>query len=255
MRPGVELSVAELGPEGAPTLLFLHGGAGAMFQWSHQLRYLAPSWRVIALDFRGHGESPECRASRYDADEFLSDVEAATDVLGLPERFGLLGHSFGGAVAAGYAVRHPHRLERLVLMSIAERVPLSPWTPKLLKLPLPVLTTVRRLFRNQLNCSPAVLKKLVPAIMAWSGHELFHRIQVPTLVVAGEWDLLTRVRRVREMAERIPGAGFEVVRTSGHLPQLERPSAVNRLLERFLDPERATSRCWRGTLEVPHEVG
>lgn len=255
MRPGVDLSVAELGPEGAPTLLFLHGAAGAMFQWSNQLRHLSESYRVIALDFRGHGESPECRASRYDADEFLADVEGAVDALGLPPRFGLLGHSFGGAVAAGFAVRHPQRLERLVLMSIADKVPLSPWAPALLRLPVPILTTVRRLFRNQLNCSPAVLKKLVPAVISWTGMGIFDRIGVTTLVVAGEWDLLTRVRKVREMAARIPGADIEVVRTSGHLPQLERPGAVNRLLERFLDPERATSRSWRGTLEVPHEVG
>lgn len=231
-------------------LLFLHGAAGALFQWSHQLRHLASSYRVVALDFRGHGESPEAKASRYDAEEFLADVEGAVAALGLPGRFGLLGHSFGAAVAAGYAVRHPHRLDRLVLMSIADQVPLSPWAPALLSLPVPVLTAVRRLFRNQLNCSPAVLKKLVPAVIAWSGFGLFDRIGVTTLVVTGEWDLLTRVRKVRQMAGRIPGAEIEVVRTSGHLPQLERPEAVNRLLERFLDPG-ASTRSWRGTLEVP----
>lgn len=247
--------MAELGPPEAPALLFLHGAAGAMFQWSNQLRYLAETYRVIALDFRGHGESPECHASRYDADEFLGDVEGAVEALALPPRFGLLGHSFGGAVAAGYALRHPDRLERLVLMSIADKVPLSPWAPAFLALPVPVLRAVRKLFRNQLNCSPAVLKKLVPAVIAWDGMGVFDQIGVTTLVITGEWDLLTRVRKVRAMAERIRGADIEVVRNSGHLPQLERPQAVNRLLERFLDPDRATSRSWRGTLEVPHEVG
>lgn len=254
MRPGVGLSIAELGPAGAPSLVFLHGAAGACFQWHNQLRHLANRFRVHAIDFRGHGLSPEPRMSRYDADEFLADLEGAVHVLGLPERFGLLGHSFGAAVSAAYASVHPQRVERLVLMAIADQVPLMPWTPVLLKLPVPVLTSVRRLFRNQLNCSPAVLKKLVPAVIAWRGDGLFDRLSVPTMVIAGEWDLLTRLKKVRAMAERIAGVEFEVVRCAGHLPHLERPGAVNRLLDRFLTPEERETRSWRGTLEVPREV-
>lgn len=233
-------------------LLFLHGVAGALTRWRHQIRRFSGEYRLVALDFRGHGESEPSRGN-YAFGEFLEDVRAVVEHRELPRRFVLVGHSFGGAVAAAYAGEEPRRVERLVLLATAGRIALLPWAPYLLKLPVPVLQAIRRFLPNRVHCSPAVLKQLIPRLIAWRGWELFPRIQAETLVIGGEWDRVARLEEVRRTAALIPHSSLEVIRHAGHLPQLERPARVNRLLERFLRPEEA--RSWRGPLEVPGEAG
>ncbi|MEW6281996.1 MAG: alpha/beta fold hydrolase [Candidatus Eremiobacterota bacterium] len=246
--PAVRLAGLDFGVREATTLVFLHGGAGRANQWRHQMEYFSQRYRVVAYDFRGHGES-EVVHSDYSFDEMVQDLEWAVDELEVPERFHLITHSFGGAVGAAYAVRHAQRLERLALVATAGEIPLSPFLPALLQLPGPVLDGVRKVFRNQINCPPAVLKRLVPTLMRWRGWDLYERIQTPTLVLSGELDLLTRPRMMRRMADLIPNCEFVSLPFCGHLPQLERPAAVNRILERFLEPN--LKRTWRGTIEAP----
>ena len=60
------------------------------------------------------------------------------------------------------------------------------------------------------------------------------RLQVPTLVVAGEHDLFTPLHRSRRMAELIPGAEIEVLRQGSHAAIIEQPHTINRRVERFL---------------------
>lgn len=247
-EPAVRLAALDYGPRDAPTLFFLHGGAGRATQWRHQMDYFSSRFRVISYDFRGHGES-EIAPCGYTFDLMVRDFELALEALEVPSRFALISHSFGGAVAAGYAAKRPERLERLALVATAGEIPLSPLTLALLKCPVAMLEGVRKVFKNQINCPPGVLKQLVPNLMRWRGWDLYASINVPTLVLSGELDMLTRPRAMRRMADLIPNCEFVSLPFCGHLPQLERPAAVNRILERFVEPER--KRTWRGTLDAP----
>ncbi len=235
------LSALELPGEGCA--LFLHGAAGHLMQWSHQLAYFGERMRVVALDMRGHGESLPSVESRFWFEDFVDDLELAVEALPLPERFYLVSHSFGGAVAAAYAVRHPERLQGLVLMATAGEIPLRFAIRVAMKLPSSLLLGVQKLVKNAVSTPPAVLKKLIPTLVRYRGWELYPQIQVPTLVISGEYDLLTRPEPMRRMAELIPGSALEKIRFAAHLPQLERPQRVNQILERFLLPERKVS--WR----------
>ncbi len=241
----MRLAALDYGPRDAPVLFFLHGGAGRSTQWRHQMDYFSDRFRVLSYDFRGHGES-EIAASGYTFDNMVRDFELAIEALEVP-RFALIGHSFGGAVAAGYATKRPEKLERLALVSTAGEIPLNPLTSVLLKCPTSLLDQVRKVFKNQVNCPPGVLKQLVPNLMRWRGWDLYASINVPTLVLSGELDWLTRPRAMRRMADLIPNVEFVSLPFCGHLPQLERPAAVNRILERFLEP--GLKRSWRGPLE------
>lgn len=245
--PAVRLAVLDDGPRDAPVLFFLHGGAGRSTQWRHQMEYFSSRFRVLSFDFRGHGES-EVAPSGYTFETIVHDFELALEALEI-DRFALIGHSFGGAVAAGYAAKKPAGLERLALVATAGEIPLSPLTSVLLKCPTGLLNQVRKVFKNQINCPPVVLKQLVPNLMRWRGWDLYPQIEVPTLVLSGELDMLTRPSAMRKMAELLPDCEFVSLPFSGHLPQLERPAAVNRILERFLEP--GLKRSWRGPLETP----
>ena len=116
-RPDMSLSVIDLWPEQVDqTILFVHGYAGCAETWEYQANHFARDYRVVVPDLRGHGQS-DAPYSDYTMDEVLADLDAVVERLALPERFTLVGHSFGGAICIEYAVRRPERLERLALLA------------------------------------------------------------------------------------------------------------------------------------------
>jgi pimeloyl-ACP methyl ester carboxylesterase len=89
----------------------LHATTSSSKQWSALLERLAPQYRVLAPDLAGHGRTPWQDRGANALEEDLSLVEAATG----GEAIHLVGHSYGGAVALRYAMRHPDRVRSLVL--------------------------------------------------------------------------------------------------------------------------------------------
>ena len=114
-----ELYFEDTGPEGAPAIVYLHGGPGYN---AHSFRDLAgdglASYRVVYLDQRGSGRSSELEADArlYTVDALVDDVEAVRDFLGL-ESFTPLGHGFGAVVALEYARRFPDRARGVVVVN------------------------------------------------------------------------------------------------------------------------------------------
>ncbi len=112
--PQGRLRVDDGGQGGVP-VLFVHGGAARLDQWSAQLVHLRRSRRAAALDLRGHGASEPPRDHDFALEAMADDVLAAADALGFA-RFVLVAHSYGTAVAAVFAAAHPERLAGLVLV-------------------------------------------------------------------------------------------------------------------------------------------
>jgi pimeloyl-ACP methyl ester carboxylesterase len=81
---------------------------------------LAPEWRVIALDQRGHGYSDH--ASHYSRDAYVRDLEAWLDHLRIPESVVFLGNSLGGINAMHFAALHPQRVRALIIEDIGAEV-------------------------------------------------------------------------------------------------------------------------------------
>jgi len=109
---GIRHHYAEAG-EGAPIIL-LHGFPETSYAWRHQIPVLAKTYRVIAPDLRGYGET-EKPASGYDKRTMASDVRELMRVLDLP-RIALVGHDRGARVATRFAKDHADVLDRLVVM-------------------------------------------------------------------------------------------------------------------------------------------
>jgi pimeloyl-ACP methyl ester carboxylesterase len=96
-------------------LLLLHGFGNDAHVWDDFAPAVAPYYRTLALDQRGHGDSAHDPELRYDHDSMARDAIAALDALGI-ERVVLVGHSMGGRVAMRFARRHPERLAGLVIV-------------------------------------------------------------------------------------------------------------------------------------------
>jgi len=114
---GVTLAVQQGGPDLAEPILFLHGFPESHRAWRAVAPALAGDYRVIVPDQRGFGASDKPEGvDEYRTDRILEDLIALADALGL-ERFTLVGHDWGGAVAWLAALKHPDRLKRLVIVN------------------------------------------------------------------------------------------------------------------------------------------
>src|SRR5215208_1013469 len=186
----VRLSAIDISPDHPQrTFVFIHGFGGQASQWHYQLQKFSLENRVIALDLRGHGLS-DAPATGYDMDQLIHDLETALTLLKVKGKFVLLGHSYGGAIVTEYALKHPDRVERLVLMATASEFKLQPMLKFVLSLPLSLLRIATPFMRKWLFAPPHVLKQFYFLNMAkWSGWDRFRALTVPTMVIRGHRDL------------------------------------------------------------------
>ncbi|HKX88027.1 MAG TPA: alpha/beta fold hydrolase, partial [Sphingopyxis sp.] len=104
LSTGVELDVVDMGPRDAPVLMFLHGFPESHRTWRYQLPHFADRFRCIAPDQRGYrGSSKPQDVESYTPDKLIADIFALADALGV-EKFTIVGHDWGGAIAWGVAL-------------------------------------------------------------------------------------------------------------------------------------------------------
>jgi pimeloyl-ACP methyl ester carboxylesterase len=116
----LSLHVAEDGDPSAPPILLLHGITSFGRTWDWIVPALAERFRVLRLDFRGHGQSDRA-PGEYTAPGYVTDAVAALEqAAGQP--CVVIGHSLGGATAAALTQQHPH----LLTGAIMEDPPLGP---------------------------------------------------------------------------------------------------------------------------------
>ena len=113
---GLDLHLLEWSEQGVP-LLLLHGFGNDAHIWEDFAPAVAPYYRTLALDHRGHGDSAWDPERRYEHELMVADVEAVSAALGL-DRLVIVGHSLGGRIATLFAGRHPERIAGLVLVDI-----------------------------------------------------------------------------------------------------------------------------------------
>lgn len=260
----LELGFDEAG-EG-PVLLLVHGFPLDRTMWSAQLEGLSDIRRVVAVDLRGRGSSPDpAEAPEEPPDEpgwtmdtHADDLARLVDTLGA-EPIDLGGLSMGGYVAFAFLRRHPGKLRSLILMStraaadtpetkqVRERsaaLAREKGTAALAETTLPRLTapgptaTVRAKLEAMLLATPAATAAadlLAMRDRPDSTSDLAS-ISVPTLVLHGEEDALIPLNNARAMAEAIPGASLALIPGAGHMAPVEDPAAANAYLRDFLTP-------------------
>jgi pimeloyl-ACP methyl ester carboxylesterase len=120
-----EFMVRQIGPDGAPDVVLIHGlGGSSLGEWYAPGRLLAERFRVTMVDQRSHGLSPKV-SSRFEIDDVADDVAAVLGELDI-HTADVVGYSMGGAIAQALAHRHPSRVRRLVLVAtLAAHPPLS----------------------------------------------------------------------------------------------------------------------------------
>lgn len=249
----VTLHYRTSGPDHAPPLVLSNSLGTDARIWDAVIPHFQQRYRVISYDKRGHGLS-DSPSAPYRLVDHAADLLGLTDYLEL-DRFALAGISVGGLIAQQLAATEPRRIAALVLCNTAAMLgPREIWEariatvrasgiafmsdPILARWFTPVFRQAHPVdlagWRNLLERCPiegyvgtcaairdADLRRLVPGI------------GLRTLVVAGEGDLSTPPELVREMAGLLPDARFEIIPECGHIPSIEQPVALARLMQSY----------------------
>lgn len=117
LKTGVTLNVALAGPAEAPPVILLHGFPESHRTWRGLAPLLADEFRLVMPDQRGFaGSDRPAEVEAYRADLLVDDIFALAEALGI-DRFALVGHDWGGAIAWPAALRDDPRLERLAIIN------------------------------------------------------------------------------------------------------------------------------------------
>ena len=249
----------ELEGSGEPVLLLM-GLGGDHHGWALQRRDLARNYRLILLDNRDAGGSDEA-AGTYGLTEMAADALGVLDGLGI-DRFHVVGASMGGAIAQHLALSAPGRVATLVLASTWGRTDAflgavlrgwrrlveqltaeeflavqAPWvfTHRFFAAPAPEVLAVQAELRQRGGIrSVRAYQRQIDACLGHDVLDLVPLLRTPTLVLAGEDDILTPPRYARAIAAALPSAEVTLVPAGGHACFLESARPFTERVLRFL---------------------
>lgn len=216
--------------QGKP-LILLHGNGEDNSYFVYQVAYFSRFYRVIAIDTRGHGQSPRGTAP-FSIQQFAEDLRGFLDQHEIPKAH-ILGFSDGGNIALTFALHYPERVDRLILNG-ANLFPAG--VKPTVQLPIVLGYHTASLFakRSPKAKENAALLGLMVKEPNIRPEEL-NGLTVPTLVIAGTKDMI-RESHTRLIARSLPNARL-VLLPGDHFIANKEPAVFNRAVRDFLGEE------------------
>jgi proline iminopeptidase len=254
-----------------PILFMLHGGPGGdhlrFKQHSLELQKVA---QLVFIDHRGCGQSKKTKKSDYTIENNIEDIEALRKHLGL-EKICILGTSYGGMVAQGYAIRYPKNLDKLILvatspsyrfMDEAKKTLQERGTKKQIAISQHLWNGtfknpkhVQQFFQAMESIYSTTSKKnrkkgYSKSKTIWS-HEALNmgfggflreydyikqlkKIKKPTLILSGKNDWICSPKQAKTLAENIPKSKLHLFENCGHSVAVDAHGKYIQLISQFL---------------------
>lgn len=260
MVDGVNVRVRMEGPEKAPPVILIHGFTFSLETWDAWAADLSRDHRVIRYDLAGHGLSSPDPQNRYGTEDRVRQLGLLMDALNIKHAT-IAGNSFGGLVAWNFAVQHPDRVDRLILVDSAawsingvteKAVPVPPAMQAYLLNPTlaGVAASAALIYAHPERLPPQRLEQM-RAMIARPGNgpaliahlEQFtlpdptaalRRVKAPTLILWGSEDKVIPVAHAGQIAALIPNSRSIIYNDVGHSPQEEAPAKSIADLREFL---------------------
>jgi len=239
-----------------PAVFLTHGVGARRHVWDGIVEQLAPHFRCITYDLRGHGGS-EGADQPFGLEEFVADLEALRARLGI-ERAHFVGHSLGGMIAPAYAHAHPDRVKSVGLISTAAfRSPearanlanfvrridaggpaavvdtlLDRWFTDRFRQDRPDIVAARK--EQVLKLDSRVYRETYNVFATAETGPWLSKIGVPALVMTGEFDAGCGPALNAQMAEALPRSELKILPDLKHSILVEAPEPVGEALLAFL---------------------
>ncbi|MEZ5529166.1 MAG: alpha/beta hydrolase [Porticoccaceae bacterium] len=255
----VSIAYADEG-QGEP-LLLLHGLGVSRRDWGPQIQHFREHYRVIAPDFRGHGDSGKPDGP-YSVQVHAADTLALMNELGIDSTH-VVGLSMGGMVAFQLAVDAPGRLRSMTIVNSGPALPKDSFAAKkmlwsrLLAIHLFGMKTyghkvasnmfpgegreqLIEMFAAQIASNPKrIYLKNLKSLFGWGVLDRLTAIAVPTLMLTGDRDY-SPVAVKKAVVDAMQDARLVVVADSGHGTPIEKPEETNQAIEAFIRDVSAT---------------
>jgi len=255
--------------QGKP-LVLIHGTGASLHTWQGWSGLLRRNFRVIRMDLPGFGLTGPEPGGDYTSEAYVRFIERFTAKLGL-ETFDLAGNSLGGFIAWRYAVAHPERVRRLILLDAAgypgrkppllvfrlARMPvISSFLARMDPRPL-VARSMRDVFADQSKVTPDLIDLYTDLALRPGNRQAFcdrvstseldhtgelRQIVAPTLIMWGSLDSLLPVSDAERFARDIRQSRVVIYEGVGHVPMEEIPGRSAADAEAFLLEDRLTGR-------------
>ena len=244
---------------GEPLLLIM-GLSYPSYMWRRIRPLLAQTYRTIALDNRGVGQS-DVPPGVYSIELMASDAAAVLDAANVQSAH-LFGVSMGGMIAQEFALQYPQRVRSLILGCTAAGGPHAVHAkPEVLEILMRQGVTPEEAKeaiipfiydsgtpRERIDEDMAIRMKWYPTapgyfgqlqgIIGWDAYSRIAQITAPTLVIHGETDMLIPPANARLISERIPNAKLVLIPRAGHIFETDQPALANRAILEYFATQR-----------------
>lgn len=259
---GAKIHYQEAGS--GPVVILLHGLGGDAGNWAPTIAPLAQKYRVIVPDQIGFGRSDKPFLN-YRVGTLVDFLDGLYRELKI-EKATLVGNSLGGWTAAAFALAHPKKVERVVLVCSAGFAPAGDLDPRVLNGLNPstrdAIKQVMSLvfYNSQLFASDAAVDQFFARkVAAGDGYTIqrfidsiirredvldgkLSAIKQPTLIIWGREDGLTPLALGERFKKEIAGSQLLIIEKCGHVPQLEKAAEFNAALMKFLNESSMASK-------------
>jgi len=262
---GLSLHYVDWGGAGRQPMILLHGIGRVARTFDHVAPHFSEDYHVMAVDMRGHGDSGWDPDGGYLVEDYVSDIEAMVEQLGL-ENLVLWGNSTGGRVAQVFAGKHPELVGALIVEDVGPERPAS--------IANSLAERIRReqagwdsedalldqLRRSSPRTQPEVLRAYAhygSTVRAEDGRTIFKRdprindgfvvtdlwrfvraIRAPTIYVLGGASTIVSADTQRELLATLPDVRIEIMPGLGHYPSEESPADFLAIVDPFLSANR-----------------
>lgn len=266
----ITLAYVDEGPKKAPVILMVHGLGGYIKNWYPTIDGLKDSYRCIAIDLPGYGQST---MHAFAEDDYMAFFARTVDQFAKALKLKcvtLLGHSMGGQVSIVTALQHPRWLQRLILaapagfetfnelegnalkqyaaapalMSHTEAQVRAAYQANFVEMP----PLAEEMIQDRLNAKKApwfeayakVRERAVYGMLDHPVNQELENIKVPTHVIFGVKDMLIPNRffhqamtteQVANIGQKIPQVNIQLIEAAGHMLQMDQPDRFNQAIK------------------------
>jgi pimeloyl-ACP methyl ester carboxylesterase len=258
------LHYLEWNPRGTNTIILMHGNTANAWWWEPMARVIAPEYRLLALDQRGHGDSEWVRPRAYSPTDYAGDIARfVSHVAPKADKPVVVGHSMGGLNVLAFARNHPESARGAMAIDVAVTSSRGRdrYLRRLKSIPVvnyPDLATAKARFRlmpKEGGIAEEVLQEVAEKSLArteegrWTLKfdresflggdglavlETIKEIAIPTMLVRAEHSRIMTAEGAEQARASNENARLVTILNAHHHVILEKPEAVARVIEEFV---------------------